>query len=111
MKLWEIEMGLFIDVTYVAPNGDGYKTGTGMVCETSAETRLAFERVRLAQCGLDHAEFLFDLREDSGDILDTAGLMAHAFETITGEKALSEAEYKELDRVFWVSAEVRASAR
>lgn len=78
----------------------GAKTGKGAAYTTEAECRAAFERARpLARKG--RAEFLLDLHNDNGDLLDTIQIDAAGFEALTGEPPMSAEYYTQWDADYW----------
>lgn len=89
-----------MEMIYVG-NDTGYKTGVGAIFDTNAETYAAFKSAKCLDVGMKDAVFLLDYYNRKGDLADTIGLSPEGYERITGEKALSEAQYREIDQRFW----------
>ena len=95
-------MSRYMEVIYLGESGDGYKIGMGAEFKASAATSKAFESARCHDMGSsEQAEFLIDLHEFNGDILDTITVSVKGFTEITGEPVLSESEYMAIDRKYW----------
>lgn len=99
-----------MEMIYVG-NDTGYKTGVGAIFDTNAETYAAFRSAKRLDVGTKDAVFLLDYYNRKGDLADTIGLSASGYERITGEKALTEAQYREIDTKHWddVRSNVRAN--
>jgi len=92
---WYLEI---IDVRH-----GGHKTGKGAAWETEAEARAHFEAARPYDVG-EAREFLLDLHNPNGDLLDTIRIDASVFERLVGEPP--DASYAEYDRAYWREARV-----
>ena len=82
-----------------------FKTGVGAIGATDSETQHLFESAKKKNCDSNFANFVFDLHDDHGDIVDTIFLTAEDYTAITGENAMSREEYEKIDSDFWASAE------
>lgn len=100
--------GRYLDTIYLTKKGDGYKTRVGCQAETDALTTALFESARPLAMDADTADFLLDLHEDDGTIVDTIALSADAFTQITGEPVLTEDEYQKIDTDFWSAAQAHS---
>lgn len=98
-------MSRYMETLYLGYGNDGYKTLVGAEFETSEETTQAFESAKNLSVDIKVAEFLLDLKEDDGTIIETIGLDSNGYKNITGQQVLSEEEYCEIDRNFWASQE------
>jgi len=94
-----------MDTTYLSKGGDGYKTCVGAQAETDEMTTGLFESARAHSVDVDTADFLLDLHEDDGTIMDTIALSAEGFAKITGQPVLTEEEYKKIDDDHWAGAQ------
>jgi hypothetical protein len=94
-------MGMYVETLYIASDGNARKTNVGAEWETDEETRAAFNSLKRLDADPKKGDFIFDLHADNGDILDTVSLTSESFELITGEKALSEEDYCQIDDKHW----------
>lgn len=81
--------------------GDGRKTGKGAEFETEADARVAFERFRVLGVKPRRVQFLLDLHNSNGDLLDTIRIDAAGFEAVTGAVPRSVEHYQRVDRAYW----------
>lgn len=92
-------MARYMEMTYIDNDGNARLTGVGAEFKTDAETTGAFESVRTK--GIDikdpKARFILDLKEEDGEIIDSLALTVESFESITGEKAMSDRHYVNYD--------------
>jgi len=98
-------MSRYMETLYLGSGNDGYKTLVGAEFESSEETTQAFESFKVISVDIKIAEFLLDLKEDDGTIIETIGLDSEGYKNITGKPVLREEEYCEIDRKFWASQE------
>lgn len=100
----------YIEAIYIDTDGQARKTLVGCECDTPADTWATFNAARAVAVPLDRADFLLDYHNRKGDLADTIGVSREGFEEVTGERALSDAEYRAIDREFWddVRAEMPA---
>lgn len=96
---------LYLDTTHLAPNGDGFKTGISVVMNTDKETKRSFLSYKSLEIDVEKAQYILDLRDDEGSILDSVSITGEAYASITGEPVLTTEEYIELDAAFWGGAE------
>lgn len=98
-----------MEMIFIDSDGHARKTGVGAIMDTPADTWRAFLTAKRFDVGAD-ADFLLDYYNRKGDLADTIGLRRRDFERITGEKARTDAEYREIDRKYWADAmaELRA---
>jgi len=101
----------YMTMIYIDDDGDARQTGVGAAMETNAETWAAFNRHRAAEVPKGHARFLLDYYNAKGDLADTIRLDATAFETITGEKVKTDAEYRRIDEKYWRDARKAHNAK
>ena len=94
-------MSRYMETLYLGSGNDGYKTLVGAEFKTSEETTQAFESVKEISVDIKIAEFLLDLKEDDGTIIETIGLDSKGYKSITGQPVLREEEYCEIDRKYW----------
>lgn len=90
-------MSEYIEMEYISSDGQGLYTGVGAEGESDEESRVLFERAKLSQCDEADAEYICDLRSDSGDIIDTVLLTSAGYRAVTGEAEKSEAEYRAIE--------------
>jgi len=55
----------------------------------------------------DNPQFLIDLRDETGDILDTVGATELQFKALMGTEPKSQEEYSEFDAQIWTNAKKR----
>ncbi len=91
----------YMEMIFLDSDDAARKTGVGCECETAAETWAKFRAARSLAVPISEAAFLLDYHNRKGDLADTIALSRDGFELITGERALSEDEYREFDRKFW----------
>lgn len=94
----------YMTMIYIDDDGDARQTNVGAAMETNAETWAAFNRHRAAEVPKGSARFLLDYYNAKGDLADTIRLDAAAFETITGQKVKTDAEYRQIDETYWRDA-------
>ncbi len=92
-KDWYLEM---IDCR----NG-GAKTGKGASFRTEAQARAKFEAARALEVSEAAAEFLVDLHNPNGDLLDTICIDSVGFRLIIGAEPRSAAYYTGADAAYW----------
>lgn len=90
-----------VEIIYIDSNGDARKTGLGAAGATWDETLECFAAAKAQQCDTKEAEFLCDLHDKEGDIIETVGLSRRSVEQISGEVAKSDDEYVRFDYDFW----------
>lgn len=90
-----------MEMIYIDSDRQARKTNVGAIMDTPMETWLAFLSAKRLDVGLEGGEFLLDYYNRKGDLADTIALSRRSFERITGQKALTDAEYREIDRAFW----------
>lgn len=100
----------YVEIIYIDSNEDARKTGMGAVGATWEETRRCFNVACSQQCDIESAEFLCDLHDTDGDIIETVGLTRSAVEWITGETAKSDDEYVAYDKNFWSTVQRERAA-
>jgi hypothetical protein len=90
-----------MEMIYIDSDNQARQTGIGAIFETNAETLAAFRSAKRCDVGHARADFLLDYYNRRGDLSDTIGLTRADFERISGERVLSEAEYREIDAAYW----------
>lgn len=104
MTEWHIEI---IDC-----RGRGSKTGRGATFTAEAHARAEFTRARdQVEVPSDRAEFLLDLHNPNGDLLDTICTDARGFKALTGEAPWSVEEYDAYDAKHWRQARQQRANR
>lgn len=98
----------FMEMIYIDSEDLARHTNVGAAMDTDGATWAAFKRHRRHAVPYDKARFLLDYYNGKGDLSDTIALDVAGFEAITGKKARSEAEYRQIDADYW--AEARTSA-
>jgi hypothetical protein len=93
-----------IATLYLGTGDNGFKTNIGAIGETDKETMGLFESAKKISVSVETAVFLMDLYNNDGFIVDTIGLTGEGYTRITGEKVLSESEYREIDKNYWQQA-------
>lgn len=105
-----------MEMIYIDSDNQGRKTGIGAIFETPAETWAAFLSAKRLAVPIEKAEFILDYYNRKGDLADSIPLNRESYEFITRAKALSEAQYRDIDAAFWrdlrteLAAEKRAGA-
>lgn len=94
---------------YIDQDGFARHTNLALSLESPAETRAAFNGYRRFEVEQDKLQFLLDYYNDEGDLSDTIFLDAAGFESITGQKPKSDAEYCEIDVEYWRKAREEAA--
>ena len=79
----------------------GRKTGAGASFSTWKKARDSFAAIKKLEVPSDRAEFLIDLRDDSGVLVDTVLLDSAGFKHVTGEEPKSPEEYDRIDQSYW----------
>lgn len=90
-----------MEMIFIDSDGQARKTGVGAVMDTPEETWRDFRSRKHLDVGFENADFILDYYNRDGDLSDSIGIKRQDFERITGEKALSESEYREIDRAYW----------
>jgi len=90
--------------------GRGSKTGMGAAWPTEAEARRAFDGARFLEVSSKGAEFLIDLHNANGDLLDTICTNAIGFEVLIGDPPKSVEEYDAHDADYWQRARAERAA-
>ena len=93
-----------MEMIYIDFEDCGRRTNVGAEFETKYQTKRAFESLRNSKVEIDKADFICDLYEENGDLIDSIGINAVTFNAITGEPVLSEAEYISIDEKYWEQA-------
>lgn len=78
-----------------------YKTGVGAEWKNDADATEAFESIRQYEMDIHKAEFLIDLYEDDGVMIDTIAVNAENYTKITGEPVRTKAEYIKTNHKYW----------
>lgn len=97
-------MSAYMRMIYIDSDRNARHTGVGAAMATDAETRKAFEDARSLSVDFDRADFLLDLLDAAGDLVDTLAIRKEDFESITGEKVQSDAYYRQYDQQYWDKA-------
>ena len=77
------------------------KTGVGARWDSDYETLAVLESAKMFCVSKAEAEFTLDHYDDAGRLLESVPLSRRGFEIISGEEALSAAEYVAYDTMFW----------
>jgi hypothetical protein len=105
-----------MEMIYIDTDRQARKTGVGAVFDTPSMTWQAFCSTRPHAVPIEEADFILDYYNRKGDLSASIPISRASFERITGERALTDAEYRALDAQFWrdmrdeVSANRRAGA-
>ena len=97
-------MGRYMEIIFVSKEGDCFQTGVGAEMKTDHSTNQAFESVRQHEVDIKEADFILDLHEDDGSLIDSIALKASALEQVTGEKFKGEQFYRDYDKAYWDTA-------
>lgn len=97
-------MDSHMEMIFIDSDGHARKTGVGAIMDTPEETWRDFRSRKCLDVGCKDADFILDYYNRNGNLSDSIGIKRQDFEQITGEKALSEAEYREIDREYWEKA-------
>ncbi|PZQ24368.1 MAG: hypothetical protein DI562_17955 [Stenotrophomonas acidaminiphila] len=100
-----------MEMIFIDSDRQARKTGVGAMMDTPAKTWEAFRSVRPLEVEVEQAEFLLDYYNRNGELADTIAISRSTFERITGQKALTEQEYRDIDKSFWsdLRSELRAA--
>tara|TARA_B100002049_G_scaffold218354_1_gene185444 strand:- start:772 stop:1074 length:303 start_codon:yes stop_codon:yes gene_type:complete len=90
-------MSEYIEIEYIGSDGQALYTGVGAEGENDEESRSLFERAQRHRCGDREAEYICDLRSDTGDIIDTVLLTGAGYRAVTGEAEKDEADYRAIE--------------
>ena len=102
---------MYIEMIFIDADDQARKTGVGAEFETAEETKKAFESIRPEAVDIKVADFLCDLHaSDTGELVDTIPISKETFESVTGNKALSNDEYVQFDQDYWSAARVNRAA-
>jgi hypothetical protein len=94
----------YMQMIYIDSDRNARHTGVGAAMETDAATWAAFNALRPRSCDINDAAFLLDYHDANGDLVDTLAIRREDFAAITGEKALSDAYYRQKDNEYWARA-------
>jgi hypothetical protein len=94
----------YMQMIYIDTDGDARHTNVGVAMNSNSETRHAFEALRPLSVDFAMADFLLDLHDANGDLVDTLAIRKEDFPIITGEVVKSDADYRRIDRQYWVRA-------
>ena len=100
-----------MDFIFIDDEGNARNTRVGAMFETDAQTWENFKSWRFLESDGPEARFILDYYNSKGDLTDSIRMDARAFERITNEKALSNAEYVRLDKKYWEEARAKWRAR
>ena len=89
---------------------EGSRTGKGATFTSGKKARDSFAGFRLLEVPSDRAEFLLDLHDATGDLVDTIRLDSAGFKVVTGEAPATPAEYDRLDQGYWKQAKEQHNA-
>lgn len=96
----------FIELEYIDKNDNGCKTGICFQCDTNKETKELFESIRLFGTDLKTCDYLIDLKdEESTETIDTIGICKSVFKHITKKEPMTEEQYQNFDKEFWIGLE------
>ena len=89
---------MYMQMIYVDSENLARLTGVGAEFDKPQATWAAFESLRKLEVDPKDCDFICDLHEDEGDLIDSIAISSESYTQITGEKVLSEAEYLEIDK-------------
>lgn len=98
-------MDCHMEMIYLDSGNNARKTGMIHALGTDDETVARFEAHKALEVERNHAKFLLDLYDASGDIIDTIYLDASGFQAVTGEKPKNDAAYRRTDDAYWTRAQ------
>lgn len=101
----------YMYMIYIDSDGDARQTNVGAAMDTNAETWAAFNSYRRLDVPSEKAVFLLDYHNAKGDLCETIRIDALAFESLTGEKVKTDAEYRQIDDDYWSDARAKHSAK
>jgi hypothetical protein len=84
--------------------GRGAKTDKGAAFSSEYYARKSFDSFRSLDVPGERAEFLLDLHDGAGDLVDTIRLDSSGFKMVTGESPKVATEYERIDREYWSAA-------
>ncbi len=90
-------MSKYMEMIFIDSENQARLTGVGAEFKTDKLTVNAFESARHFDIGMKECDFILDLHEDNGDLIDSIGVSAGSFAQIAGEPVLSEAQYIAID--------------
>ena len=91
-------MGKYMEMIYIDSQDNARLTGVGAEFKTDDETVRAFESVRSRNTDISEADFLLDLHEDNGDLVDSIPISKETFTSVSGEPFLGEQHYIDHDK-------------
>lgn len=95
---------MYMTAIFLGSGNDGFQTGIGCECDTTKETLSYFESLRKQSEDISTAAFIIDLKNQDGEILDSIGVSADTYSTVSGQPAFSEAVYRQIDADIWAEA-------
>lgn len=90
-----------MEMIYIDSDGHARKTGVGAAMESNEDTWRAFRSAKRLEVPVEDAAFLLDYYNRNGDLADTISLSSTGFAQITGERVLTEDQYREIDSSYW----------
>ena len=82
---------------------DARMTGLGAVFQTDTATYADFEARRLLAVPVERADFLLDLYDAHGDLVDTLALSSAGFEVVIGEPPQPHSYYVALEESYYAN--------
>lgn len=101
----------YMQMIFIDDEDNARQTNVGAAMDTDAQTWAAFKSYRHMDVGSERAAFLLDYYNRKGDLADTICLDVAGFESITNEKAKTNAEYVQIDEDYWAQARRDHDAR
>jgi len=90
-----------MEMIFIDSDNHARKTGVGAIFDTPELTWAAFRSAKRIAVPMDRAEFLLDYYNRRDDLSDTIPLSRSGFEYITGQRALTDADYRRIDAEHW----------
>lgn len=94
----------FMEMIYIDSDENARHTNVRAAMSTDAQTLAAFKQCRRLEVPAASAQFLLDYHDAEGDLVDTIFLDGAGFTAISGERVLTDAEYRAIDDEYWRAA-------
>lgn len=100
----------YMEMIYIDSDNHARMTNVRAAMGSNSETWAAFQSAKKHEVEAENAQFLLDYYNRNGDLAETICLSARGFSHISGERVLTDAEYREIDRAFWKEQEAMVRA-
>lgn len=91
----------FIEIIYIDSDDQAQMTDKSWSDSTNAETWAQFKMFREHAVDIKSATFLLDYHNAKGDLADTIPIDDRGFRAVTGQRPMSEDDYRAIDTKYW----------